>query len=315
MESCRKMETWFKTATVRTTQRKTLSESDLANGQLFPVRLLPFLSHPLAADLSKHQVNEVLACKLMSYLSFTDHLEHHFVNHIAYMLGNGSFDFGLSSTAKLDAYKIYVDEAYHSLCSVDLIDQVQTLTGIIHQELRQPLFMRKFEQLCAEAPHEWRDLLKLFFVTVSETLISGSLAKIPRDGQVIEAVRNVVDDHCKDEAVHHVYFSKLFTHIWPMLTTDQQSYIGRLLPELICCFLQPDTELTAQWLIAAGVNSCDAQLMVHDSYDEMAMAKSMRNDAASTLRLFKKNGLFRNESIHSAFVEFNLMDEVLYLGV
>ena len=308
MESCRKMETWFSTSTVRAAPRKVLSECDLAKGQLFPVGLLPFLSHPYAADLSQQQIDGVLARKLMSYLDFTDHLEHHFINHIAYMLGNGSFDFGLSSKARRDAYKIYVDEAYHSLCSFDLKEQVQAVTGITHHEPHPPLFMRKFEQLCGDAPAEWRDLIKLFFVAVSETLISGSLAKIPRDRRVIEAVRSVVADHCQDEAVHHVYFSKLFTHIWPTLTYDQQCYIGALLPQLIYCFLQPDKALAEEWLMAVGVGEGDARIMVGNSYKEATMAKSMRDDAAATLRLFRKNGLFENKEIYMKFVEFNLLE-------
>jgi hypothetical protein len=67
----------------------------------------------------------------------------------------------------------------------------------------QPRFLRGLEEFGRGLPAEFADDLLIAFVSISETLITSILRRVPRDPRVVSAVRNTVRDHCIDEARHH----------------------------------------------------------------------------------------------------------------
>lgn len=63
------------------------------------------------------------------------------------------------------------------------------------------------------------NLIKLFFVAISETLVTKILNNVPHEPQVAPVVRAVIGDHAADEALHSVYFRNLFPVLWNNLAS------------------------------------------------------------------------------------------------
>src|SRR6266852_3759766 len=99
--------------------------------------------------------------------------------------------------------KIYVDEGGHAEMSHTLIVAVEESTGLKKIKKQRPAFLDILDALVEREEPEFHALIKLFFVIISETLITGTLIKLPKDDTVQAAVRGVARDHASDEGRHH----------------------------------------------------------------------------------------------------------------
>ncbi|WP_345942367.1 diiron oxygenase [Streptomyces sp. SID2888] len=168
--------------------------------------------------LPSDRFEEVLVQHLYRYLDFTARLEYIVVNRTVLGIAHGSIDVELPEEMRFDAYKIYCDEAYHTLFSVDLSRQVQQRTGIVPRPLDEPYFLVRLRQILEELPDEHRALAEMLFVIVSETLISSTLAEIPERPDVVAAVRGTTRDHALDEGRPHAYFAAFLRYLWGQLS-------------------------------------------------------------------------------------------------
>jgi hypothetical protein len=246
-------------------------------------------------------VGEALVHHLYTYLDFTEVLEHEAVNDVALTISRGRLDLELSREERQAAYKLYVDEGYHAMFSDDLKNQVITATGIKPAVVGRPSFLRRLDAILAGAPPEMGWLVKPFFAIVSETLISGTLTRVPRDTRVVKAVRDVLKDHAADEAVHHVYFAGLLETMWPQLTDKQRRFIGEQLPEFILGFLEPDQEAILANLQAMGLTPEGAGAVFEDCYPRQEVLKGVRAASAVTVTHFWNAGVFDGSDIGEVF--------------
>lgn len=207
---------WYERAAVRTAERRELSPGD-EDRLLFPPDLVPIARHRLIVDGPPRIHRQVLARHAYRYLDFTARLELVVVNRTVAGIAQGSVAVDVPDQMRLDAYKIYCDEAYHALTSADLIRQLSARTGIPPLPAEEPFFLTRLARIQESVAPEIRPLVELLFVICSETLITSTLAEVPDDPSIVAAVRHSVRDHAKDEGRHHAYFVAFLRYLWAQL--------------------------------------------------------------------------------------------------
>ncbi len=290
-----KFRDWDRQAIVRARPRRQLHDEEEMGRLYFSPALMPIVDHPIVKAKGEPVRRVILIQHLYRYLDFTAQFETSVVNAAAQAIANRRSPLELPEEMVFDAYKIYCDEAYHAMFSADLKYQMEAVTGVPAVAYDFDAFLKRLRDVQAELPGEARDVVPLFVAIVFETLISGTLVKIPNDEQVVTAVREMVADHAEDEARHHLYFSSLMDIGWPQLTTRQQSAIGPLLPHLIVKCLEPDYCGITRQLSELGLTPDEAAQVVAESFPRAELIAGIRKTARATLNLLERNGLFERE--------------------
>jgi P-aminobenzoate N-oxygenase AurF len=298
---------WDERATIRVQPRRVLSAEEATGKVYFVPELVPVLRHPHVVALGPSVVRRLLIEHLYQYLDFTAHLEHDVVNSVASCIALGKTGFDLPRDTMHDAYKLYCDEAYHALFSADLRRQVEDITNIPSARPRVPHAMQWLRATQLASPRDSRSLIKLFFVIVSETLISATLTQIPKDERVVTAVRKMVADHAEDERRHHAYFAALLDVLWPSMTPRQQAAIGPLLPDFILAFLEPDYAAIRDQLARCGVGADRIEEVIEESYPAQHVRAAARGMAKATIRLCERAGMLEHSHTVERFRETGLI--------
>jgi hypothetical protein len=183
---------------------------------------------------------------------------------------------------------------------------VQESTKVERMRLT-PAFLRTLEDLVSREQPEHRPLIKLFFVIISETLITGSLVRLPKDDSVQKAVRDVANDHATDEGRHHAYFRKIFEYVWPRLPREMRRKIGILLPDMILAFLQPDKFALTRMLESFPEEFPRPAQVVEEVVDYKSTLEGIVASASPTLRMLRENHVFDDPVIDSAFMGLRLL--------
>jgi hypothetical protein len=297
---------WHQRASVRSRPRR-LVDGQLSAGKLvcFPPELTPFVHSPLLTSAHPAIVRDGLTQQLFSYLHFTDRLEHEIVNRVVRRIATGMPGLCVPVETRMDAYKIYCDEAYHSLFSADLMFQIEAASefrfepGSGHPAL--DAFYR--EVAAVEAPA--RPWFELFFVVVSETLISGSLLRIPHAEDVIPAVREMVADHAEDESRHHAFFARLCRSAWPQVPENLKIRVGRALPRFIISFLTPDYPAIRAFL-RRHFTEAQTQTVIEECYRPDYVLAEARAASRTTLRVLREAGVFDLHDVEEAAADLGL---------
>ena len=205
-----------------------------------------------------------------------------------------------------DAFKIYIDEGAHAEMCHRLMTAVQETTKVERLRLK-PAFLRAIDDLVDSEEPEYRPLIKLFFVIVSETLITGSLVRLPRDESVQRAVRELANDHATDEGRHHAYFRKVFEYVWPRLPRETKRRIGILLPDMILAFLQPDKSALARMLESFPDEFPEPVQLVEEVLNYKSTRNGILTSASPTLKMFGENHVFDDPVIDNAFAGLRLV--------
>jgi hypothetical protein len=245
-------------------------------------------------------VEECLAQHLFSYLKFTDGLEHEVVNQTTRRIATNCSGFEVPSDMRSDAYKIYCDEAYHSLFSADLMLQIEACTGFNYHSIRRHPALEYFHSTIAGVEAQDRAWFELFFVIVSETLISGTLARIPQSPSVLPAVRELVADHAEDEGRHHSFFAQICELAWAQLPEDLRHRIGIELPEFILNFLAPDFP-SIQTFLAGYLKPKQVEHVMEECYPASLLVSSAQSAARATLAVFEESEILSRPDIADAF--------------
>jgi len=298
---------WHERSSIRTASKRQLTRDDFEQGAAicFPEELAPWIQHPAVSSLGPGVKRAALAQQLFSYLNFTDRLEHEVVNQTVRRIATGASGFRYPAQTRLDAYKIYCDEAYHSLFSADIAMQIQEFSGFVFCRGAGHPGLDFFHKTSAALPPESRSWFELLFVTVSETLVSGSLERIPKSPQVLRAVREMAADHLNDEIRHHGFFAHFFRLAWPQIPVAFQTELGRLLPQCILSFLGPDAPAIRAFLSMHLSNGKTGDVL-EDTYTTDALLAAARSASAATRRILKETGVFELSAIHDAFLEAGL---------
>jgi hypothetical protein len=215
--------------------------------------------------------------------------------------------FGLSDQAGREARLIVTDESHHAYVAIELMKRLPGMSELPPLTQSQPLFLRGLEELGRGLPTEFADDLLVAFVSISETLITSMLQKIPRDRRVVSALRNTIRDHRADEARHHSYFVYVVHQHWASSAPDRREILGPLYAKLIRLFLDPDLDLCRAWLLEAGLDPHDAEVVLQDYYSPERVAASIRANSFATLKLMERVGVLDHPTARPAFVEQKLI--------
>ncbi|MEV4438841.1 diiron oxygenase [Streptomyces sp. NPDC049577] len=282
---------WYERAGVRGGPRRLLGD-ELRDGQLFfPPALVPYLDHPRVRALPGPGREALLARHLYHYLEFTAQFETRVVNRATERIAGGRSGLDLATATRLDAYRIYCDEGYHSLYSLDVVDQVSRASGITPLPYDFRPFLDRLDAVGREALPDEPLLAQLLQVVVFEMLITAILNDVPKDPRVLTLVRDVVRDHARDEGWHHAFFARFFRELWHGLTGPQRGRVARCLPGLIRSSLLPDRAPVRAALAAAGLGPTAVAEVVHDAYPRDRVDRGIRDAARHAVRLFEETGV------------------------
>lgn len=282
------------------------SDPEFGGKPFFSPELIPFTQHPVVRGRGPATIKAALVQHLYNYLRFTKNLEQRVVNVVTLRLADGEAAVELSDDMRAYADAIYTDEAFHAQFCSDFDRQIQAATGIAPAFKGRPRFLARLAEIRERLPADIRPLADVSFAVVSETLISGTLTKVPKDDRVVTAVRQIMADHAHDEGQHHAYFAVLFELLWPRLTRRERETIGPLLPQFIRVFLDPDYEAIQAILDYCGLAPREAATVLEESYPEASIAAGAKEAATATLNLFKRNGVMDEAAASDAFAACGL---------
>lgn len=298
---------WDSLAGVRVKPRRRLTDEESAGKVYFSTALVPVINHPLIVRLGPEVQRRLTVQHLYHYLEFTANFEIEVVNRAAQRIAFGKAGADLPTAMLFDAYKVYCDEGFHSFFSIDISLQVQEATGIKPLPYDFKEFLNRLNAARRDVPASLKQMSGLLIVIVFETLISSILNKIPKDKQVISAVREMIADHADDEARHHSFFSTLFDILWPQLSKKQQIILGPLLPHFIIKSLEPDYDVIRRRLVLTDLTLTEIDQVIEESYPQEVVIAGLRKTASATLRLFERNGLFEEPGTLDAFHRSGLL--------
>ena len=285
------MGNWHDRATVRTSPRRRIPD-EAKSLLFFSPDMVPVAAHPLVRALPDDVFRQILIQHLYRYLDFTAKLESIVVNRTVLGIALGTVGVRLPPGMRLDAHKIYCDEAYHTLICADLASQVRAVTGVEPRLPGEPFFLHRLAEIQDAIPPEFRSLAELLFVIVSETLISATLAEIPDSADVVGAVRETVSDHAGDEGRHHAYFALFLKLLWGQLTPAERERAGVWVPRLADAFLRPDVAAIRDELADYGMPPEDIETVLAEVFPASVMDTHRSHVARYTLRYFTELDAF-----------------------
>lgn len=297
--------TWDAKAAVRSAPRRVLD--DPAPAEAFPPELVPVLRHPLVRGLPLAGRQSLLVQHLFRYLDFTAQLELLVVNDTLTRLGLQSA-YGLTDEMRLDALRMVCDESYHAMFSVDMKLQVARAYGVSAPRDERAWFLVRFERLLAETDETLREVGRLLFVTVSETLISATLAEQANGTGGPAAVRELLQDHALDEGRHHAFFAGFAKHLWARLDASERQWAGRTVPRLIDIFLGVDEAAVRADLVGAGLGHDQARQVTAETFGGSDVEAHRRQVVSRTLRYFLDLDAFDSAEAADALVVHGLAD-------
>ncbi len=282
-------------------------DSFSGSGLPFSPDLVPLISHHAISEDSSHRIT-VLAYSLLDHLHFSTQVELNYVNPVCTDLAQGKAPVALTTEQRNDALRIYCDEGGHALFLENLSTQVEMAFGINRSVLGHPKFDLTVQKILAD--HETRlspNLIRLFFVCITETLYAASFGKIPHDAQVAPIVRAVISDHIADEALHYVYFRNLFPSLWHSLSPWDKEDIGQLLPQFVRAFLEPDRQCGYSILRELSFTAKDADGILEEVYVPGQIAEVVRKAAIPALKMVEAADVLLIPSVKQAFEDYELV--------
>jgi hypothetical protein len=284
-------------------------DESAAGKVFFPESLVPYLAHEAVAHLSPDRRRELTVRHLYQFLLSTTHLETRIVNRAAEWIANGRSGLELPASTRLDAFKVYCDEGYHALYSLDLADQIAAVTGIAIPPWDYGGFVTQLEDAGLRLLPDHPRLVPLLQVVVFETLITAVLNEIPTDVSVITVVREITRDHARDEGRHHRFFSDFFHQFWSQLDPNVRMPVARTLPALIHGCLTWDVTPVRSSLRLAGLDASTAEQVVEECYGGEAGAHRIADICRATIRVFQSAGVLDVPGASEAFTAYKLLPE------
>jgi hypothetical protein len=295
---------WYDNAGVRSGTRRMFADETGAGKVFYPQHLVPYLAHEALADMTESRRRVLTIRHLYQFLLSTTHLETRIVNTTAERIANNRAGLELPVTMRMDAFKVYCDEGYHSLYSLDLADQIAAGTGVAIPPWDYGGFVDRLEETGRRLLPDEPALVPLLQTVVFETLITAVLNEIPNDTSVITVVRELTRDHAKDEGHHHRFFARFFHELWANLDHRLREPVARTLPALIQACLTWDVEPVRGSLVMSGVDSATAATVVADAYTQTG---SNADICLATVRTFRSAGVFDVPGAEEAFATHQLL--------
>ncbi|MCT8352842.1 MULTISPECIES: diiron oxygenase [Photorhabdus] len=206
---------WDRSAIVRSRPRRLLNEQDHHSTLFFPLERLPLCTHPQVDILGDEALRYIQVQMLYHYLSGIANIELDIINDSSYKLYKNVVGVYFPTEMRLDALTVVVDESYHALVALDLINQVEQMTGVV------PLPMPKdteasyaLAMALEQSSDQLRELLRLVCVSLSEQALTTDLIDVINNEDIFPSFYLVMKDHVADEGRHARFFQQVLGHIW-----------------------------------------------------------------------------------------------------
>lgn len=298
---------WYKTAGVRTGIRRMFLDETEAGKVFFPEQLVPHLAHESVRALPAERLRELSVRHLYQFLLSATHVETRIVNRAAEMIATNRAGLDLPPSARLDAFKVYCDEGYHALYSLDLADQIAAVTRIPIPECDYGGLVTRLEETGQRLlPGEPR-LVALLQVVVFETLITAVLNELPNDPSVVTTVRDVMRDHARDEGRHHRFFTAFLHELWAQLSPSLRAPVALMMPAFIRACLLWDVDPVRTSLGLAGLDERTADLVVRNCYSGDEGIERIREICQATIRACQSAGVFDVPGAEEEFAAHGLL--------
>jgi 1-aminocyclopropane-1-carboxylate synthase len=298
---------WYRVAGVRSGVRRTFHEEQEQGREFFPRALVPYLDHAAVLELPESSRRELAIRHLYQFLLSTTHVETRVVNRGAEQIANGRTGLDLPIALRLDAFKVYCDEGYHALYSLDLADQVAAVTAVPIPAWDFGGFVGQLERAGREQLAAAPQLAGLLQVVVFETLVTAVLNEVPSDPTVMTAVRDLTRDHARDEGRHHRFFSGFFHELWARLDRPMREQTALALPALILGCLTWDVDPVRRSLTLAGLDDATARDVIADCYGPGAGAARVADVARATVRMCESAGVLDVPGARETFAAAGLL--------
>jgi P-aminobenzoate N-oxygenase AurF len=295
---------WYQTAGVRGGMRRTLRDETDQGKVFFPAGLVPYLDHELVRDRGPAHRHALTVRHLYQFLLATTHLETRVVNRGAERIANNRTGLDLPVSVRLDAFKVYCDEGYHSLYSLDLARQVAASTRIAIPDWDFGGFADRLDATATRLLPAEPVLAQLLQVVVFETLITAVLNELPNDTTVVSTVREVSRDHARDEGWHHRFFAAFFRDLWTGLDTGTRGRVALAMPSLIEDCLRWDGYPVRRSLELAGLAPPDVETVLADCYGG---PPELAHTASATVKLCRSAGVLDQPGAAEAFAAKGLV--------
>lgn len=298
---------WYESSGVRSGVRRMFRDETDQGKVCYPEHLVPYLAHEALAEATPRTRRELTVRHLYQFLLATTHLETRIVNPVAERIANNRAGLELPNSVRLDAFKVYCDEGYHALYSLDLADQIAAETGIPIPPWEYGGFVDRLQETGRALLPDEPAVAPLLQAVVFETLITAVLNEIPNDPTVFTVVRELTKDHAKDEGHHHKFFASFFHDLWRQLDPRLREPVARTLPALIHTCLTWDVEPVRASLRLAGLDPATADQVVADCYLGDAGADRIADICRATVRTCQSAGVLDVPGAVEAFQEHRLL--------
>lgn len=284
MNKLRIFSKWYKRSSVRSAPRRLIEARP--QYKFFSARLAPFLNHPQLQALPSDQLRNIEIQLLYQYLQFTEYLETAWVNKVMEQIMNKKLPLQIPAPLHQEAYKIYCDEAYHALQAHDTMIQLEKISQKKPLVLAIPL-KKRLQQLRKACPEHLQDLFELFFVCVSETLVSQELSEYDNDPTIHPDIQSIMHDHALDEATHALFFKEVIQLLKKQLPLEDFNWFAKHISIFAGSYLYP-CEKNLQKIFQQDNKDIALEELMAFIFDEQNLTNKSRK-ASVQLQLILKN--------------------------
>jgi hypothetical protein len=256
---------------------------------LFSPALLLVCEHPIFVRRHADKVKAVQRIRLLQYLHYTECMELTLINPALQQLVTEPGQFEFPSELLVDAARIYTDEGAHALMSVALREQVGA--GGPGFRPAYPSNLRELRSYLDGLPRRRRWLALLFAAATNEVLITSSIRQAD-DERLDPVIRGYIDDHARDEAVHHAFFVETLAWLWPAFSDEDREFLRRAVSYFLHRLVAPRPAEIESALVVAGVPADDAHSIIVDTYGPDRVTGILASDSAVARRALVRAGIF-----------------------
>lgn len=300
---------WDQQAAVRTKPNTYSMRGDGLHGELCNKRWflpdgVPILTHPLLKNIDQDKEQYILGRFLLQFLEYGTILEHEFINTILAEMAVGESGIPLPDRMRLDAFKIYTDEAYHAYFNMEATQQIRNYIGLPVSEAwpLQNSRLTGLRNLIPQNKSKENFLIRFGIVVASETIAPKELSETMK-GIVIDPIYNLFIDHAEDEKKHCMYFSTLFEVVWNYLSDDEKKFLGMAFPKILKSFVDINKIALHETLAKIDVDRESADTIIADSYPEDFCVNRALSVASSTFYNLERLGVYNIPGVREEFVK------------
>lgn len=278
--------------------------TELKNKRWFLPAGVLILNHSLLKNIDLEKEQYILGRFLLQFLEYGTILEHEFVNTILVELALGECGIPLPDRMRIDALKIYTDEAYHACFNLEATQQIRNYIGLPMSEA-WPLKNTRLiglRKLIPEGKTKENFLVRFAIAAISETVAAKELAESLK-GVIVEPIYNIFIDHAEDEKKHCMYFATLLEVVWHYLSADEQKFLGIIFPKVLKAFADINTIALYEALAKINIDPTSAETIIKESYTTDFCVQRVMSVASVTFRVFERLGVFNIPEAKQSFIQ------------